>query len=76
LRTALSAILDLMRHGVREAAPADIPDMARVYLRSWRGAYEPFLEMDDLEELAAQRARDFDWSRGMKAPDAEGPPHY
>lgn len=55
-----------MREGVKE----DVPAMERVYQRSWSGAYEPFLDSTSLEELAADRARSFDWQRGILAPDA------
>lgn len=59
-----------MSHDLRLATPADIPEMERVYRRSWRGAYEPFLEAEVLEELATQRARDFDWGRGIGVEEA------
>ena len=59
-----------MAHLVRAATPLDISAIEAVYYRSWRSAYEPLLEPELLETLAAQRSRDFDWLRGMSSSDA------
>ena len=66
---ASSEILNVVDR-VRAATRADSPAMKAVYYRAWKGAYEPFLDPALVEELAAQRARDLDWSRGIRAPDA------
>lgn len=59
-----------MAYLIRAAIPDDISAIEAVYYRSWRSAYEPFLDPELLEKLAAQRVRDFDWVQGVKAPDA------
>lgn len=59
-----------MAHLVRAVTPLDISAIEAVYYRSWRSAYEPFLDPELLETLAAQRSRDFDWLRAIRSPDA------
>ncbi len=54
---------------VREAIEADIPGIRECYLRSWRAAYNGFLQPDVLSEEAQKRAG-FDWSREIKSETA------
>ena len=49
---------------IRKAIEGDIPGIRMCYLRSWRAAYNGFLQPDVLDE-EAQRREDFDWSRGI-----------
>jgi len=50
---------------VREAVEADISGIRQCYMRSWRAAYNGFLQPGVLEE-AAQKREGFDWSRQIK----------
>ena len=59
----------LVGYELREARNGDIPGIEAVYFRSWRAAYEDFLEPDVLNDQARRR-RSFDWSRRMKDPTA------
>ncbi|HEV2768064.1 MAG TPA: GNAT family N-acetyltransferase [Acidimicrobiales bacterium] len=59
-----------MGYQVREARNGDIPGIETAYFRSWRAAYEDFLEPDVLNDQAEWRRHSFDWSRGMKDPTA------
>lgn len=61
----------VVEFNVRQATAADTPGMADVYRRAWTGAYEPFLEPGVLTELAEDRARTFEWGRGIEREDAE-----
>ena len=58
-----------MGYELRKGRNGDIPGIEAVYFRSWRAAYEDFLEPDVLNDQARRR-RSFDWSRGMKDPTA------
>ncbi len=58
---------EVVRYDVREATGDDIPGIVAAYVRSWRGAYEGFLDPDGLAEQAELR-RDFQWHRGIESP--------
>jgi RimJ/RimL family protein N-acetyltransferase len=45
---------------------SDIPAIRNCYLRSWRAAYDGYLSPDVVDEEAEKR-REFDWGRGIKA---------
>lgn len=51
---------------VREAVNADIPRIEECYLRSWRAAYDGFMDADVLA-VEAEKRRSFDWRRGITA---------
>ncbi len=50
----------------RMARLSDIPAIRHCYLRSWRAAYDGYLSPDVVDEEAEKR-REFDWGRGIKA---------
>ena len=54
---------------IREAVGADIPSISECYLRSWRAAYNGFLQPNVLDEQAQKRGG-FDWSREIKSETA------
>jgi GNAT superfamily N-acetyltransferase len=58
-----------MQYKVRGATHDDVPGIRLAYLRSWRAAYEPFLE-PGLLDLQAELRANFDWSRGIDATTA------
>ena len=50
---------------VRDAVDSDIPSIRQCYLRSWRAAYDGFLDPGVLDD-EAQKRQGYDWSRGIK----------
>lgn len=51
---------------VRRATPADIEDLRAVYGRSWRAAYGPFVDADQLDELGSRRVQRAAWSAAIR----------
>ena len=54
---------------IRKAVEADVPGIRECYLRSWRAAYNGFLQPDVLNEEAQKRGS-FDWIRKIKSKTA------
>ena len=54
---------------VRKAVEVDVPGIRKCYLRSWRAAYNGFLQPDVLDEEAQKRGS-FDWFREITSETA------